>query len=122
MAYSYETADPILYSLSKDFAKKQRMNPTDSEKVLWEYLKGNQLGQPFRKQHVIGEFIADFICLPAHLIIEVDGGYHQLPEQQVDDKTRTQWLNQRGYKVIRFTNEQVMFDIENVIKEIKKNI
>ena len=119
MAYSYETSDPVLYSLLKDFAKKLKKNPTDAEKVLWGYLKGGQLGQPFRRQHIIGEFIADFLCLPAHLIIEVDGGYHQLPEQQVDDETRTQWLNQRGYRVIRFTNEQVIFDTDNVIEAIK---
>ena len=122
MAYSYETADPILYKLLKDFAKRQRQKPTDAEKVLWEYLKGGQLGQPFRKQHIIGEFIADFICLPAHLIIEVDGGYHQLPEQQVDDETRTQWLNKQGFRVMRFTNEQVLFDTEKVVEEIKKNL
>ncbi|MBO7471680.1 MAG: endonuclease domain-containing protein [Bacteroidaceae bacterium] len=122
MAYSYETADPILYKLLKDFAKRQRQKPTDAEKVLWEYLKGSQLGQPFRKQHIIGEFIADFICLPAHLIIEVDGGYHQLPEQQVDDETRTQRLNKQGFRVMRFTNEQVLFDTEKVVEEIKKNL
>ena len=122
MSYSYETADPILYKLLKDFAKNLRQNPTDAEKVLWEYLKGNQLGQPFRKQHIVGEFIADFICLPAHLIVEVDGRYHQLPEQQVDDEMRTRWLNGQGYKVIRFTNEQVLFDTDKVVEEIKKNI
>lgn len=122
MAYSYETSDPILYSLLKEFVKKQRQTPTDAEKVLWKYLKGGQLEQPFRRQHIIGEFIADFICLPVRLIIEVDGGYHQLPQQQVDDETRTQWLNKQSYKVIRFTNEQVLFDTDNVIQEIKKNI
>ena len=120
MAYIYETANPILYNLLKDFAKRQRANPTDAEKILWNYLKRNQLGKSFRKQHIIGEFIADFICLPAQLIIEVDGGYHQLPEQQVSDEERTQWLNQYGYRVIRFTNEQILFDIDNVIKTIKK--
>ena len=119
MAYSYETSDPILYNLLKDFAKRQKKNPTDAERLLWEHLKGGQLGQPFRRQHVIGEFIADFICLPAHLIIEIDGRYHQLPEQQVDDEARTQWLNQYGYRVTRFTNEQVMFDTNNVIEAIK---
>ena len=122
MVYNYETADPILYKLLKDYAKRQRQNPTIAERVLWEYLKRGQLGQPFRKQHIIGEFIADFICLPVRLIIEVDGGYHQLPEQQVDDETRTQWLNKQGFRVIRFTNEQVLFDTDNVIQEIKKNI
>ena len=122
MTYSYETADPVLYSLLKDFAKRLRHNPTDAEKVLWEYLKKDQLGQPFRKQHIIGEFIADFICLPARLIIEVDGGYHQLPDQQTDDETRTQWLKEQGFRVMRFTNERVMFDTDNVIQEIKANL
>ena len=122
MTYSYETADPVLYSLLKDFAKRLRHNPTDAEKVLWEYLKKDQLGQPFRKQHIIGEFIADFICLPARLIIEVDGGYHQLPDQQIDDESRTQWLKKQGFRVMRFTNERVMFDTDNVIQEIKANL
>jgi len=122
MTYGYETADPFLYSLLKDFAKKLKANPTEAEKVLWNYLKGSQLGKPFRRQHIIGEFIADFICLPAHLIIEIDGGYHQLPEQQLSDEQRTDWLNQHGYSVIRFTNEQVLFDIDNVILTIKNNI
>ena len=122
MTYGYKTADPFLYSLLKDFAKRQKANPTEAEKVLWNYLKGSQLGKPFRRQHIIGEFIADFICLPAHLIIEIDGGYHQLPEQQLSDDQRTDWFNQHGYSVIRFTNEQVLFDIDNVILTIKNNI
>lgn len=122
MSYSYETADPILYKLLKDFAKRLRRNPTNAEKVLWQHLKGSQLGQPFRKQHIVGEFIADFICLPAHLIIEVDGRYHQLPEQQVDDGIRTRWLNEQGFRVIRFTNEQVLSDTGKVVEEIKNNI
>ena len=120
MSHSYETADPILYGRLKEFAKRQKTNPTDAEKLLWQYLKAGQLGQPFRRQHIIGEFIADFICLPACLVVEVDGGYHQLPDQQVADEIRTQWLNTHGFKVIRFTNEQVLFDTDKVITEIRK--
>lgn len=85
-------------------------------------LEGKPTRAAVSKAHVIGEFIADFICLPAHLIIEVDGGYHQLPEQQVDDETRTRWLNEQGFRVIRFTNEQVLFDTDKVVEDIKKNI
>jgi len=122
MAYDYETADPMLYSLLKAFAKEQRANPTDAEKRIWEYLKAGQLGMPFRKQHIIGEFIADFICLPAKLVIEIDGSYHQLPQQQVSDEARTQWLESHGFKVIRFTNEEVLYDIDKVINTIKINL
>ncbi len=122
MAYDYETANPMLYSLLKDFAKKNRANPTDAEKRIWEFLKAGQLGAPFRKQHIIGEYIADFICLPKKLIIEIDGGYHQLPNQQTSDEIRTQCLEENGFRVIRFTNEEVLFDIDNVIKTIKTNL
>ena len=122
MPYSYETADPINYALLEDFAKRLRTCPTDAEKRLWHILKADQLGVSFRRQHIIGEFIADFVCLNEKLIIEVDGGYHQLPTQQVNDEQRSQWLEGHGFKVIRFTNEQVLFDIDNVINEIKKHL
>ena len=120
MVYNYETADPILYKLLKDYAKRQRQNPTIAERVLWEYLKRGQLGQPFRKQHIIGEFIADFICLPVRLIIEVDGGYHAERTQQEDDAIRQRWLEEMGYTVIRFSNEAILVDIKTAIDTIMK--
>ena len=120
--YSYCTANPYSYKLLKEFARGNRAKPTEAEMVLWRELRGNQLGVPFRRQHVIGEFIADFACLPAKTIIELDGRYHSLPEQQISDEERTQWLQQHGFKVIRFTNEQVLYDIDNVLLTIKKNI
>jgi 5-methyltetrahydrofolate--homocysteine methyltransferase len=80
------------------------------------------MGQPFRRQHIIGEFIADFVCLPTKLIIELDGRYHSLPEQHISDEQRTQWLQHQGYRVVRFTNEQVLYDLENTIKNIKELI
>ena len=120
--YSYCTANPYSYKLLKEFARENRAKPTEAEMVLWRELRGNHLGVPFRRQHVIGEFIADFACLPAKTIIELDGRYHSLPEQQISDEERTQWLQQHGFKVIRFTNEQVLYDIDNVLLTIKKNI
>ena len=120
--YSYYTAAPYIYKLLREFARKNRAKPTEAEMVLWRELRGSQLGVPFRRQHIIGEYIADFVCLPAKIIIELDGRYHSLPEQQISDEERTQWLEQHGFKVIRFTNEQVLCDIENILLMIKKNI
>lgn len=117
--YDYQTADPLLYSLLKEYAYRMRINPTEAESILWQQLKGKALGQPFRRQHIIGPFIADFICVPRKLILEIDGGYHQLPDQQISDEERTQWLEAKGYKVIRFTNEEVIADIDSVINTIK---
>jgi len=108
------------YPLLKDFARENRYHPTEAESILWDYLKGYSLNYPFRRQHIIGNFIADFACLPKKLVIEIDGGYHQLPNQQVSDAERTQWLEQQGFKVIRFTNEEVIGDVDSVISNIKE--
>ena len=120
--YDYCTADPINYELLKDFANNHKQQPTEAESFLWGFLKRSSLGKPFRRQHIIGNYIADFFCLPARLVVEIDGGYHQLPLQQVDDKTRTEWLEEKGFKVIRFTNEEVIGDIESVLHRIKENL
>ena len=120
--YEYCTADILNYDLLKEFASNNRKHPTEAESILWNYLRRRSLGKPFRRQHIIGNYIADFFCLPARLVVEIDGGYHQLPLQQVDDKTRTEWLEEKGFKVIRFTNEEVIGDIESVLHRIKENL
>jgi very-short-patch-repair endonuclease len=117
---AFKTADPFLYEMLKDFAKKNRQKATEAETVLWEYLRKRQLGQPFRRQHIIGCFIADFCCIPAKLVIELDGGYHQLPQQQITDAMRQQWLESQGFTVIRFSNEEVIKDIDNVLETIEQ--
>ena len=81
-----------------------------------------KLGVRFRRQHIIGDYIVDFICLKQKLIIEIDGGYHQETTQQTEDKTRQNWLESMGYKVLRFTNEDIFHDIESVITNINNNI
>lgn len=116
----YCMADSLLYGLLKEFAKKNRQKETVAEMILWRFLRGCQLGVNFRRQHVIGMFIADFACLPRKLIIELDGGYHQLPDQQISDQERTEWLESKGFKVMRFTNDEVIGDTEGVINKIKK--
>ena len=122
MKFSYETSDITSYHLLREFAKKNRENATLAEQQLWLYLKRELLGAPFRRQHIIGVFIADFVCLPAKLVIEVDGKYHSLPEQQISDEEITNWLNRNGYRVLRFSNEEVLFDIDKVLPEIRKGI
>ena len=89
---------------------------------MWQCLRGKALGVKFRRQHIIGFFIADFCCVEKNLIVELDGGYHQLPEQQVSDKERQTWLEGAGYKVLRFSNEDIEFRIESVLEIIKQNI
>lgn len=120
MAYSYENADPVLYPLLKEFSKEHRKNPTQAESVMWHLLRGDFYGFTFRRQHIVGVFIADFICLEKKLILEIDGGYHSLPEQQISDQERTEWLEQRGYRILRFSNEEVLMDTNNVLMKIKK--
>ena len=107
------------YGLLKDLAKKQKENPTEAEKFLWQNLKNRQLGNyKFRRQHVIDPFIADFVCLEKHLVIEVDGGYHTLPEIEISDNERTEILNQLGFEVLRFKDEEILNNIEGVLHKI----
>ena len=120
--FGYEMADPLLYDKLKRFASEHRRNPTETESILWNYLKGKQTGYSFRRQHIIGSYIADFSCLSHSLLIEIDGGYHQLPEQQISDEYRTEWLENKGFHVMRFTNEEVTGDTEKVINTIKQHL
>jgi len=99
-----------------------RSHPTEAEAVLRDYVRANSLGLKFLFQYIIGQFIVDFLCPDCKLIIEVDGGYHSELEQQYDDELRTQMLEELGYNVIRFTNEQVLYDIDNVLKMIKSHL
>ena len=117
-----QIADPCLYGLLKQFVKENRQNETTAEMVFWKFLRGDQLGVHFRRQHIIGDYIADFACLPLRLIIELDGGYHQLPTQQMNDAERTKWLESKGFFVMRFTNEEVLGDIDGTINKIRKYI
>lgn len=115
----YMMADPMNYKLLKDFAKKHRFNPTKAEEILWDILKSKQLeGFKFRRQHIIGNYIADFVCLDRSLVIEIDGLIHQLPENKEADEIRTKWLIEKGFKVIRFINEEVVNKTEDVLRTI----
>ncbi|MDR2844204.1 MAG: isoleucine--tRNA ligase [Candidatus Symbiothrix sp.] len=118
-APSFLTAKPSSYNLLKEFVQANRQNLTQSEQILWQALRGKKLsGYKFRRQHPIDEFIVDFACLSKHLVVEIDGGYHFTEEMQEADVWRTNALNQSGYTVIRFTNEEVIANIEEVLDKI----
>ena len=121
MGYGIKTSYPDRYKILKDFARQNRREMTLAEQVMWEHLKSIQ-GFHFRRQHPIGDYIADFICLKKRLVIEIDGNYHNIMEQKEDDETRTANLIQLGYDVIRFTNDSVLNDIQNVIQQIEKKL
>lgn len=116
--HDYESANPMSYGLLKEHAKFNRNNPTEAESLLWEQLRGNKLSVHFRRQHPIGDYIADFISIKKKLVIEVDGEYHQAPEQRNVDEARTRFLNSLGYKVLRFSNDEVINDMKKVLTTI----
>lgn len=116
--FGVHTADPMLYGMLKEFAEENRKNPTEAESVLWNALKAKGTGLKFRRQHIIEDFIVDFYCNEKKLTVELDGGYHNKPEQMKSDEERTARLKELGYTELRFTNEQVLCDIDNVIKDI----
>jgi len=119
MGFGYHWADPITYPLLQQYALKHRNEPTDAEAALWELLKSKKLERyKFRRQHIIGNYITDLVCLDRRLVIEIDGLIHQLPENKESDLVRTEWLNEKEFKVIRFTNDKVLFDTENTLKQI----
>ena len=96
-----------------------RRDQTPAEQRLWARLRGRQLyGLKFRRQHPIGRFIVDFCCVSHKLVIEIDGDSHA--SQQEYDEDRTTWLEDRGYRVIRFTNREVTLQIVAVLEEIAR--
>ena len=160
----WKTASPDRYELLKAFAKENRQFMTEAERTLWMRLRGNALGHKFLRQHIIGDYIVDFLCLDAQVVIEVDGGYHKerhflykyphanflipnksLPmqggmeglnssiptqggreglvrDQVEEDRIRQEWLESIGYKVLRFTNEQILYNIDYALAIIKTTI
>ncbi len=102
-------------------ARNLRKNLTEVEKVLWYWLrKKNISGARFRKQAPIGNYIADFACHNPKLIIELDGGGHAL--QQNYDKKRDDWLRKEGFYILRFWNNEITENIENVLEIIYNQI
>lgn len=114
-----KTTHPDRYGLLKDKAREMRSRMTLAEEYLWNEIRAKRLGVTFRRQHPIGDYIADFACLACKLVIEVDGGVHQESEQKEHDTIRTFDLERLGYRVIRFTNEEVLTALPDVVSRIR---
>ncbi len=118
----YQTARPSTYKLLKKYQQERKQQTTEAEKILWEYLKTKQLELKFIRQHIIDEFIVDFVCLSKKLILEVDGEYHNDSLQLEADEMRTKILNELGYSVIRFKNQEIIGAIDAVLKKIREKL
>jgi ATP-dependent helicase HrpA/adenine-specific DNA-methyltransferase len=100
-------------------AKALRRQLTDAERALWSRLRNRQLDDhKFRRQVPIGPYVVDFVCFEQKLIIEIDGGQHA--ENIEQDLSRTEWLEQEGYRVIRFWNNEVLGNTDGVLQAIEK--
>ena len=106
----------------KEYARANRKHPTPAENHLWQELRGNKLGAPFRRQHAIESFIVDFVCLAAWLVIEVDGSIHGDASQAEYDGGRTHELQEAGFLVLRFTNEEVLHNTPKVLQTIAEHL
>ncbi|MGZ8550406.1 MAG: DUF559 domain-containing protein, partial [Chitinophagaceae bacterium] len=120
----FATSNKFYYRKLKEFALEQRGNKsTEAENMLWQFLRDKKVDNiKFRRQHIIDKYIADFISLEKKLIIEVVGNIHQLPENIESDQQRTERLNELGFQVIRFTNDEVLANIDGVRSSIKERI
>jgi len=114
----YNAANPLSYNIIKQIRDELKKNPTEAEIVIWEYLKNKKTGHKIRRQHIVDNFIADFICLPKKLVIEIDGKVHQFQKEY--DQMRTERFSELGYQVIRFTNEVVKAKPNEVYLQIKE--
>ncbi|MDP4265798.1 MAG: endonuclease domain-containing protein [Bacteroidota bacterium] len=117
---------PFYYGAGIDLLKKAkdlRLDSTIAEKVLWGEIRNKRIeGARFRRQHPIKQFVADFYCKELNLVIEIDGGYHEIEEQKEYDDNRTFELNELGIQVIRFTNDEILNDLKVVGEKIRENV
>lgn len=103
--------------LNVDHARALRHGQTDAERTLWSRLRHRGLlGRKFRRQHEMGPYVVDFACTDARLVVELDGGQHL--DQAACDARRTRWLEQEGYRVLRFWNDEVLQRLDEVLEQI----
>ena len=99
-----------------------RKRPTRAERMLWQCLRGKRMrGLRFRRQQPIGRFIVDFYCRRARLVVEVDGSSHHSTEAADYDKQRTRFLNSQGLSVLRFTNDEELYELDAVLNSIAEH-
>jgi methylmalonyl-CoA mutase len=113
----FYTADTKIWKALKGNSIANRQSPTEAENKLWQLLRNSQTGYKIRRQHAIDGYIADFVCLPKGLVVEIDGGYHKFTSEE--DRVRTWVLNREGFDVIRFTNDEVLNNSQRVISKIQ---
>lgn len=107
----------------KRYSRELRKDLTDAEKFLWDKIRGRQLKEcQFYRQKIIGNYIVDFYCPQAKLIIELDGGQHYTEEGTVKDMIRDKYMESLGVKVLRFSDREVFEDIEGVLEKIWDNL
>jgi len=111
---------PKLHNLNpqKNTRRQLRKNPTEPEKRFWSWVRGKQLGTKFRRQHGIGQYIVDFYCADHALIIEIDGDSHYDEKSIIYDAIRTEFLQTKGFRVIRFTNCDIMQNQQGVLTQL----
>jgi very-short-patch-repair endonuclease len=95
---------------------------TLAERFLWQNLRSRRGEIKFLRQHIIGDYIVDFVSREGGIVIEVDGAYHAERQQEEKDEVRTRFLESQGFHVLRFTNEEVLYEIDEVLETINKNI
>lgn len=119
----YITTSADSWHILKEYGRENRQKMTPAEEALWKVVRNRQVDNyKFRRQHAIAGYIPDFVCLEKQLIIEIDGEYHNQEEQRKFDEARTEWLNENGYSIIRFSNEEVLNNINVVIDKIKDSL
>ena len=107
----------------KEHSQRLRKGMTDAEKTLWSRIRGKQLkGYQFYRQKPIGNFIVDFHCSRAHLVLELDGGQHYTEDGKVKDSRRDEFMRNIGLRVLRFSDREVFENIEGVIEKIWEKI
>lgn len=118
----FATADPEFYAALQQKAEEYRNNPTTAEKVLWQELRNSKTGFKIRRQHPVLRFIPDFICLKKRVIIEADGEIHNSREHKEYDQARTEELKKLDFKVLRFSNQEILNNTDQVITKIQSEL
>ena len=105
---------------SKNFRQHLRNNLTPPEKILWQYLKSNQLGYKFRRQHGIGKYIVDFYCAPLYLVVEIDGTVHGETVIVKKDEIREEFLKNLHLRIKRYTAREIYNELEGVLDDLQR--
>ena len=102
----------------QELRRELRRNSTETERTIWQRVRRRQMGPEFRRQVSIGRYVVDFYCPSAQLIVEIDGGVHLVAEAQAYDGERDKFFMENGFRVLRFTNDEVEKDLNAVIKRV----